>query len=53
MKMKGMIKMDEKKFEDEKIEEKELEEVSGGVKRQKDELDDLSLELKVIWSRMF
>ena len=45
--------MDEKKFENEKIEEKDLDEVSGGFKRQKDELDDLRLELKVIWSRMF
>ena len=48
-----MIKIDKKEYENEKIEEKELDNVSGGVKRQKDELDDLMLELKVIWSRMF
>ena len=48
-----MIKIDKKEYENEKIEEKELDNVSGGVKRQKDELDDLRLELKVIWSRMF
>ena len=42
-----MIKIDEKKFENEKIEEKALEEVSGGVKRQKDELADLKLELTI------
>ena len=48
-----MIKIDKKEYENEKIEEKELDNVSGGVKRQKDVLDDLRLELKVIWSRMF
>lgn len=50
---KRMINIDKNEYEDEKIEEKELDDVSGGVRPKKDELDDFKFELRHIMRTMF
>ena len=40
-------------YENEKVEEKALDEIAGGVKFNKKELDDLNFELKIFRRSMF